>query len=48
MPSRKLKHTRVPWGGTYYHTRIARLANLSYTMLFKFRKVEDCELDPLS
>ncbi len=46
LPFGPLKHATTPWGGRYYHTNIKGLKNLSYTMLFKFRKVKFIDINP--
>jgi len=46
MPWGKARHSRVPWGGRYYHSMNKRLNNLSYTMLFRFRKVGCADIRP--
>ena len=46
LPYGKCKHVTVPWGGKYYHTRNRWLRNLSFTMIFKFRKVKFVDIQP--
>ena len=46
LPYGQYKHVTVPWGGRYFHTKNIRLRNLSYTMVFKFRKLKYVEISP--
>jgi 2-polyprenyl-3-methyl-5-hydroxy-6-metoxy-1,4-benzoquinol methylase len=46
LPFGKCQHSKVPWGGRYFHTRNERLRNLSYTMLFKMKKVRFISVAP--
>lgn len=46
IPFGKSRHSRFPWGGRYWHTRVPSLKNLSYTMLFQFKKVRYVEIQP--
>lgn len=46
LPIGPSRHTRWPLGGSYYHTKNKRLKNLSYTMLFKMKKVRFLDIYP--
>jgi len=46
LPVGKARHSKVPWGGRYWHSGIRPINNLSYTMLFKFRKVCFVDIQP--